>query len=230
MNSWVPRLTPLQRVPELRTGRSCSWVTESRLLRRLLSSGFGSQSCVTWSLFTSQTRSPPEMGWLRPAACYSSLFLSSVPSSHLDPVSPHSTLQGSGATTPEHPSVIDPLMEQDEGPGTPPAKQSTPSSRSADACHEPSIRAPWLSGVGPGGHCWGPNTSSEGRGSQRRPALQTAHRLVRIWGGEHASSFFLPPSCPLSLFFSRFLTDSFLALPFFFLSSFSHSLVFWFCP
>eukprot|EP00069_Balaena_mysticetus_P005983 bmy_18300T0 len=50
-------------------------------------------------------------------------------SSHLDPVSPHSTLQGSGATTPEHPSVIDPLMEQDEGPGTPPAKQSAPSSR-----------------------------------------------------------------------------------------------------
>ncbi|XP_017897749.1 PREDICTED: disks large homolog 5 isoform X5 [Capra hircus] len=50
-------------------------------------------------------------------------------SSHLDPAGIHSTLQGSGATTPEHPSVIDPLMEQDEGPGTPPAKQSTPSSR-----------------------------------------------------------------------------------------------------
>ncbi|XP_024905110.1 disks large homolog 5 isoform X4 [Pteropus alecto] len=50
-------------------------------------------------------------------------------SSHLDPVGTHSTLQGSGATTPEHPSVIDPLMEQDEGPSTPPAKQSTPSSR-----------------------------------------------------------------------------------------------------
>ncbi|XP_073096855.1 disks large homolog 5 isoform X10 [Manis javanica] len=50
-------------------------------------------------------------------------------SSHLDPVSTHSTLQGSGATTPEHPSVIDPLMEQDEAPGTPPAKQSTSSSR-----------------------------------------------------------------------------------------------------
>ncbi|XP_040098260.1 disks large homolog 5 isoform X2 [Oryx dammah] len=50
-------------------------------------------------------------------------------SSHLDPVGIHSTLQGSGATTPEHPSVIDPLMEQDEGPGTPPGKQSTPSSR-----------------------------------------------------------------------------------------------------
>ncbi|XP_053765600.1 disks large homolog 5 isoform X4 [Panthera pardus] len=50
-------------------------------------------------------------------------------SSHLDPVGAHSTLQGSSATSPEHPSVIDPLMEQDEGPGAPPAKQSTPSSR-----------------------------------------------------------------------------------------------------
>uniref|UniRef100_A0A452UDN9 Disks large homolog 5 n=1 Tax=Ursus maritimus TaxID=29073 RepID=A0A452UDN9_URSMA len=46
-------------------------------------------------------------------------------SSHLDPASTHSTLQGSSATTPEHPSVIDPLMEQDEGPGTPPAKPSS---------------------------------------------------------------------------------------------------------
>nr|XP_010348746.2 disks large homolog 5 isoform X2 [Saimiri boliviensis boliviensis] len=52
-------------------------------------------------------------------------------SSHLDPAGTHSTLQGSGTTTPEHPSVIDPLMEQDEGPGTPPAKQSSPSSRIA---------------------------------------------------------------------------------------------------
>ncbi|XP_017352245.1 disks large homolog 5 isoform X4 [Cebus imitator] len=52
-------------------------------------------------------------------------------SSHLDPAGTHSTLQGSGTTTPEHPSVIDPLMEQDEGPGTPPAKQSTPSYRIA---------------------------------------------------------------------------------------------------
>ncbi|XP_059025775.1 disks large homolog 5 isoform X3 [Mustela lutreola] len=50
-------------------------------------------------------------------------------SSHLDPASTHCTLQGSSAAPPEHPSVIDPLMEQDEGPGTPPAKQSTPSSR-----------------------------------------------------------------------------------------------------
>ncbi|XP_006837537.1 PREDICTED: disks large homolog 5-like [Chrysochloris asiatica] len=50
-------------------------------------------------------------------------------SSHLDPTSNHSVLQSSGATTPERTSVIDPLMEQDEGPGTPPAKQSTPSPR-----------------------------------------------------------------------------------------------------
>ncbi|KAG3264610.1 discs large MAGUK scaffold protein 5, transcript variant X3 [Ictidomys tridecemlineatus] len=50
-------------------------------------------------------------------------------SSHLDPAGAHATLQGSGSTTPEHPSVIDPLMEQDEGPGTPPAKQSTSCSR-----------------------------------------------------------------------------------------------------
>ncbi|KAM5236965.1 disks large homolog 5 isoform 1-T1 [Ctenodactylus gundi] len=50
-------------------------------------------------------------------------------SSHLDPAGIHSTHPGSGATTPEHPSVIDPVMEQDEGPGTPPAKQSAPSSR-----------------------------------------------------------------------------------------------------
>ncbi|XP_006887537.1 PREDICTED: disks large homolog 5 [Elephantulus edwardii] len=50
-------------------------------------------------------------------------------SSHLEPASNYSTLPGSGATTPEQTSVIDPLMEQDEGPGTPPAKQSTSSSR-----------------------------------------------------------------------------------------------------
>nr|XP_044993180.1 disks large homolog 5 isoform X2 [Jaculus jaculus] len=50
-------------------------------------------------------------------------------SSHLDPAGTHSTLQGNGAATPEHPSVIDPLMEQDEGPATPPAKQSAPSTR-----------------------------------------------------------------------------------------------------
>nr|XP_012617907.1 disks large homolog 5 isoform X4 [Microcebus murinus] len=52
-------------------------------------------------------------------------------SSHLDPVGTHSSFQGSGSTTPEHPSAIDALTKQDEGPGTPPAKQSTPSSRIA---------------------------------------------------------------------------------------------------
>ncbi|XP_007936838.1 disks large homolog 5 [Orycteropus afer afer] len=50
-------------------------------------------------------------------------------SSHLDPAGNHCTLQGSGTTTPEHASVIDPLMEQDEAPGTLPAKQSTSSTR-----------------------------------------------------------------------------------------------------
>uniref|UniRef100_A0A8C2VYF5 Discs large MAGUK scaffold protein 5 n=2 Tax=Chinchilla lanigera TaxID=34839 RepID=A0A8C2VYF5_CHILA len=59
-------------------------------------------------------------------------------SSHLDPAGAHSTNQSSGTTTPEHPSVIDPLMEQDEGPGTPPAKQSTPSTRTVgDANKKP---------------------------------------------------------------------------------------------
>ena len=86
-------------------------------------------------------------GWLWATACHSLFYLSSVPSSHLDPVGIHSTLQGSGAATPEHSSVIDPLMEQDEGPGTPPAKQSTPSSRSVTACQEPSTSAPRLSGA-----------------------------------------------------------------------------------
>ncbi|XP_075391222.1 disks large homolog 5 isoform X2 [Tenrec ecaudatus] len=50
-------------------------------------------------------------------------------SSHLDPASNHSTLQGSGAATPEHVAVINPLTAQDEGPGALAAKQSTPSSR-----------------------------------------------------------------------------------------------------
>lgn len=70
-------------------------------------------------------------GWLQLCVCITFLLFS-TPSSHMDPAAtPHSTLQGSSAATPEHPSVIDPLMEQDEGPGTPPAKQSTSSSRSA---------------------------------------------------------------------------------------------------
>ncbi|XP_054987860.1 disks large homolog 5 [Sorex araneus] len=59
-------------------------------------------------------------------------------SSHLDPAGTHASLQGSAATTPDHPSLVDPLMEQDEGPGTPPAKQSTPSARTlGDATKKP---------------------------------------------------------------------------------------------
>ncbi|XP_049644053.1 disks large homolog 5 [Suncus etruscus] len=59
-------------------------------------------------------------------------------SSHLDPTGTHSSLQGSGTTTPDHPSVIDPLMEQDEGPGMAPTKQSVPSTRPlADASRKP---------------------------------------------------------------------------------------------
>lgn len=70
-------------------------------------------------------------GWLWLHVCITFLLFS-TPSSHLDPAAtPHSSLQGSSAVTPEHPSVINPLMEQDEGPGTPPAKQSTSNSRSA---------------------------------------------------------------------------------------------------
>ncbi|XP_045697990.1 disks large homolog 5 isoform X2 [Phyllostomus hastatus] len=66
-------------------------------------------------------------------------------SSHLDPASTHSTLQGSGATTPEHPSVIDPLMEQDEGPDTPSPKQSGPSSRMVgDAKKSPEPRVVFI--------------------------------------------------------------------------------------
>lgn len=73
----------------------------------------------------------PQGCWLWLLECII-FFLLPTSSSHLDPAAtPHSTLQGSSAVTPEHPSVIDPLMEQDEGPGSPPAKQSTPSSRSA---------------------------------------------------------------------------------------------------
>lgn len=75
----------------------------------------------------------PQGCWLWLLECII-FFLFPTSSSHLDPAAtPHSTLQGSSAVTPEHPSVIDPLMEQDEGPGSPPAKQSTPSSRSASA-------------------------------------------------------------------------------------------------
>ncbi|XP_053163471.1 disks large homolog 5 isoform X6 [Hemicordylus capensis] len=47
-------------------------------------------------------------------------------SSRLEPVSSHSTPQGSGAATPDSHSVIDTVSEQDEGTMTPPSKQTTP--------------------------------------------------------------------------------------------------------
>ena len=68
-------------VLKLRTGRSCRWTAESKLPRRLLFSGLRSQSCVTWSLFTSQSPAPAQRdgsGQL-PAAPYSSCPLSPAP-------------------------------------------------------------------------------------------------------------------------------------------------------
>ncbi|XP_072347691.1 disks large homolog 5a isoform X8 [Scyliorhinus torazame] len=47
-------------------------------------------------------------------------------SSRLEPISNHSTPQGSGATTPDNHSIIDAVSEQDEGTITPPSKQTTP--------------------------------------------------------------------------------------------------------
>ncbi|XP_039336861.1 disks large homolog 5 isoform X3 [Mauremys reevesii] len=47
-------------------------------------------------------------------------------SSRLEPVSNHSTPQGSGAATPDNHSIIDTVSEQDEGTMTPPSKQTTP--------------------------------------------------------------------------------------------------------
>lgn len=47
-------------------------------------------------------------------------------SSRLEPVSSHSTPQGSGAATPDSHSIIDTVSEQDEGTMTPPSKQTTP--------------------------------------------------------------------------------------------------------
>ncbi|XP_060092707.1 disks large homolog 5 [Heteronotia binoei] len=47
-------------------------------------------------------------------------------SSRLEPVSSHSTPQGSGAATPDSHSVIDTVSEQDEGTMTPTSKQTTP--------------------------------------------------------------------------------------------------------
>ncbi|XP_078055662.1 disks large homolog 5a isoform X10 [Mustelus asterias] len=47
-------------------------------------------------------------------------------SSRLEPISNHTTPQGSGATTPDNHSIIDAVSEQDEGTITPPSKQTTP--------------------------------------------------------------------------------------------------------
>lgn len=148
-------------------------------------SGHRAQSHVTWSLLTAHPWLPLETGWPRQlrAVCCSLFILSSIPSSHLDPVGTHSTVQGSGATTPDHPSVIDPLMEQDEGPGTPPAKQSAPSSRSASACHEPS---PDGEGAGQSASYHGLSTSSEGS------CAAVCTQAVRTWVGDVL--LFLPPS------------------------------------
>lgn len=141
-------------------------------------------------------------GWGRGGSLF---FPSSVPSSHLDPVSTHSTLQGSGATTPEHPSVIDPLMEQDEGPGTPPAKQSTTSSRSANVCYEPSTCAPGPGGVG--GSLWPKHILRETWVPPQPVPLCARDSTLGCqdlgWGA--CQSFF-----PLSLLpFVSFLTESF---------------------
>ncbi|NXJ92835.1 DLG5 protein, partial [Corythaixoides concolor] len=53
-------------------------------------------------------------------------------SSRLEPVSNHSTPQGSGAATPDNHSVIDTVSEQDEGTMTPPSKQTTPTTSPVD--------------------------------------------------------------------------------------------------
>ncbi|XP_034754388.1 disks large homolog 5a isoform X8 [Etheostoma cragini] len=54
------------------------------------------------------------------------LGIHSRSSSRLEPVSTHSTPQGSGAATPDNHSNIDTLSEQDEGTLTPSSKQTTP--------------------------------------------------------------------------------------------------------
>uniref|UniRef100_A0A8C0BKZ5 Discs large MAGUK scaffold protein 5 n=1 Tax=Buteo japonicus TaxID=224669 RepID=A0A8C0BKZ5_9AVES len=53
-------------------------------------------------------------------------------SSRLEPVSNHSTPQGSGAATPDNHSIIDTVSEQDEGTMTPPSKQTTPTTSPVD--------------------------------------------------------------------------------------------------
>ncbi|XP_057272326.1 disks large homolog 5 isoform X6 [Pezoporus wallicus] len=58
-------------------------------------------------------------------------------SSRLEPVSNHSTPQGSGAATPDNHSVIDTVSEQDEGTMTPPSKQTTPTTSPRNSLRGP---------------------------------------------------------------------------------------------
>ncbi|XP_037761656.1 disks large homolog 5 isoform X2 [Chelonia mydas] len=58
-------------------------------------------------------------------------------SSRLEPVSNHSTPQGSGAATPDNHSIIDTVSEQDEGTMTPPSKQTTPTTSPRDSMRVP---------------------------------------------------------------------------------------------
>lgn len=158
-----------------------------------------------WSLCPAQP-GRQQREWLRllKAACCSLFFPSRVLSSHLDPASTHSSLQGSSATVPEHPSGIDPLMEQDEGPGTPPAKQSAPSSRSANARCEPSSCAPQGVG-GPGGSSSWPEhiRPLEAWALDRVSAvLRTAQQASRIWVG--STPFLFPLLLPALSCFPRF--------------------------
>nr|XP_042712085.1 disks large homolog 5 isoform X6 [Chrysemys picta bellii] len=58
-------------------------------------------------------------------------------SSRLEPVSNHSTPQGSGAATPDNHSIIDTVSEQDEGTMTPPSKQTTPTTSPRNSMRVP---------------------------------------------------------------------------------------------
>ncbi|NWZ43047.1 DLG5 protein, partial [Brachypodius atriceps] len=58
-------------------------------------------------------------------------------SSRLEPVSNHSTPQGSGAATPDNHSVIDTVSEQDEGTMIPPSKQTTPATSPRNSLRGP---------------------------------------------------------------------------------------------
>ncbi|NXY45221.1 DLG5 protein, partial [Ceuthmochares aereus] len=58
-------------------------------------------------------------------------------SSRLEPVSNHSTPQGSGDATPDNHSVIDTVSEQDEGTMTPPSKQTTPTTSPRNSLRGP---------------------------------------------------------------------------------------------